>query len=147
VIVSIGGYDALANRDLLRLRVSSSAQALQQFAGGSSDSSAPTIPPSRVLQLGPRTVLCTVYNGALDPAEAVIARTALTLFNDVVLRSAIERGIDVLELRRVCGAAADHVNNRAVRERRAEDRSCDRAAGRRDCRWHPTGKGLERMLS
>ena len=52
----------------------------------------------------------TVYNGALDAVRALAARTGLAIFNDAILRAAIDFGIDALELRSVCTDPADYAN-------------------------------------
>jgi hypothetical protein len=52
-----------------------------------------------------------LYNGAIP--EAVQARRAavgLTVFNDVILRVAIERRLPVLDLRLICNEPADYAN-------------------------------------
>jgi hypothetical protein len=52
----------------------------------------------------------TVYNGALDAVRTLAARTGLAIFNDAILRAAIDLGIDALELRSVCTDPADYAN-------------------------------------
>jgi hypothetical protein len=54
--------------------------------------------------------VCTVYNGALEPDRAGIARVALALFNDVILRTAIDLHLDALELRSLCTEPDDYAN-------------------------------------
>jgi hypothetical protein len=39
-----------------------------------------------------------------------LARLALALFNDVIVRTATDLGLDVLELRAICTAAADYAS-------------------------------------
>jgi hypothetical protein len=111
LVVSIGGNDALHNSGLLSMRVDSSAEALQAFA----DRLAPFERAYRsairhVLALGRPTVVCTIYNGALEPERAVVARLGVALFNDVILRTAMYLGLDVVELRAVCIEPADYGN-------------------------------------
>ena len=111
IIVSIGGNDALQNIDLLSMRVTSSAAALEAFGtrlGTFERNYRDAI--DAVLALGPPVTICTIYNGALEPDQADIARVALTLFNDVVLRTAFDNGLDVIELRTVCCERADYAN-------------------------------------
>jgi len=79
-VISIGGNDILGHPDLLRMPVTSSAQVL------------------------------TVYNGNLDASEAPLARVALTMFKDVILRVAFERGLAVIDPRFVCREPADYAN-------------------------------------
>jgi hypothetical protein len=54
--------------------------------------------------------MCTVYDGDLGPDRAVAARTGLAIFNDVILRAAVDFQLDVLELRSVCTERADYAN-------------------------------------
>jgi hypothetical protein len=111
LVVSIGGNDALQNSDLLSMRVASSAEALQAFA----DRLAPFERVYRsairhVVALGHPTVVCTIYNGSLEPERAAIARLGVALFNDVILRTARNLGLDIVELRAVCTDQADYAN-------------------------------------
>lgn len=111
VVVSIGGNDALDNVDLLELRVASTAEALDLF-----DARVATFERNyravvqAVVGLGVPTTLCTVYNGNFDGAQARRIRVALTMFNDVVLRTALGFGLNVIELRQVCTESADFAN-------------------------------------
>ncbi|HUQ86347.1 MAG TPA: GDSL-type esterase/lipase family protein [Vicinamibacterales bacterium] len=111
LLISIGGNDALRNHDLLDMRVSSSAQALREFSrriGAFEDAYRRAI--DRVLELGRPTIVCTIYNGRLDKSVADIARLGLALFNDAIVRTAVERGLDVIELRAICSEASDYAN-------------------------------------
>jgi hypothetical protein len=109
--IAIGGNDALQNSDLLSLRVTSSAQALEVFAERVAafdrayrDAVRAAVAPGRP------TAVCTIYNGALEPDRARIARVALALFNDVILRTAIELHLDAIELRSLCTEPDDYAN-------------------------------------
>ena len=62
------------------------------------------------LALGRRTTLCTIYNGNLELPEAPLARIALMMFNDVILRTAIERQLPVIDLRFVCDQPEHYAN-------------------------------------
>jgi len=111
LIVSIGGNDALQNSDLLVLRVSSSTQALEVFADRiDAFERAYRSAVRRAVSLGRYTAVCTVYNGALEPERARIARVGLSLFNDVIVRTAVDLRLDALELRLVCSDPADYAN-------------------------------------
>jgi hypothetical protein len=111
LVVAIGGNDALGNTDLLDRRVSSTADALALFADRvdvfESSYRAALAP---VLALGRPTVVCTIYNGNLEPPRARIARVALTLFNDVIVRFGFEHRLPVIDLRLVCCDASDYAN-------------------------------------
>jgi hypothetical protein len=111
LVISIGGNDALQNGDLLELRVTSSAQALRTFAQRL-DAFARAYDDAigAALALGRHTTLCTVYNGALEPGRADIARVGLALFNDVILRTAVARRLTAIELRTICTEPRDYAN-------------------------------------
>jgi hypothetical protein len=111
IIVAIGGNDALANLDLLSMKVSSSAATLAAFAdrvGQFEEGYLNAV--AKVLQRPLPTTICTIYNGALAGDEARLARIALMTFNDVVLRTAFEHSLDVIDLRAVCDEARDYAN-------------------------------------
>ena len=58
----------------------------------------------------PLTV-CTIYNGCFDDLSFQrIATTALTLFNDAIIRIATEYGVPVIDLRSVCIQDEDYAN-------------------------------------
>ena len=111
LVVSIGGNDALLNSDLLALPVSSTTQALSLFGQRISNferAYRAAIEP--VLALQRKTAICTIYNGNLDPPQAQVARIALMMFNDVILRYGFERGLAIIDLRFVCSEKADYAN-------------------------------------
>lgn len=111
LVVSIGGNDALLNSDLLGKPVGSTAEALALFSQRSSAFEVVyRAAIDGVLALGRDTTVCTVYNGNLAPLEAPLARVALMIFNDVILRVAFECGLRVIDLRLVCTQAADYAN-------------------------------------
>ncbi len=55
--------------------------------------------------------VCTIYNGCFpDKSYQRIASLALAIFNDVIIRVAIERGLSVIDLRLICTAPTDYAN-------------------------------------
>jgi lysophospholipase L1-like esterase len=111
IVVSIGGNDALQNADLLaRPSVSTAhtlalfADRIEQFEGAYRRALRPVVALRRA------TTVCTIYNGRLEPAQARIARVALTMFNDAILRTAFEATLTVIDLRLVCTEADDYAN-------------------------------------
>jgi hypothetical protein len=55
--------------------------------------------------------VCTIYNGCFpDKSYQRIASLALAIFNDVIIRVAIERGLPVIDLRLICTETADYAN-------------------------------------
>jgi hypothetical protein len=111
IVVSIGGKDALLNSDVLNLPVSSTAEALS-LLGARADAFRSSYGRAldAALTLARRTTVCTIYEGNLEPDVAALARVALVLFNDVILRAAFARGIGVIDLRLVCTQPSDYAN-------------------------------------
>jgi hypothetical protein len=111
LVIAIGGNDALQNSDLLSLRVASSAEALEIFGRRiAAFERAYRAAIEQAMSLGRRTAISTVYNGALEPERATIARVGLALFNDVILRTAVDLRLDALELRSICTEPGDYAN-------------------------------------
>ena len=112
LVLSVGGNDAIQNADLLvGAPVRSTAEALALFgerAGRFERDYRALI--ERVLSMRRDTTICTVYNGNLGGTVAALARIALTIFNDVILRVAFERRLRVIDLRLVCNDPADYSN-------------------------------------
>ena len=109
--VSIGGNDALQNSDLLTMRVSSMAEALLACAERVDEfERSYRAALAGVLATGLDVTICTIYNGALEPGQATVARTALTLFNDVILRTALQHGTRIIDLRLICTDRGDYAN-------------------------------------
>jgi hypothetical protein len=110
-VVSIGGNDALLNADLLNLPVSSTQEALLLFGERVAvfeRSYRGAI--SKLVERVRETTVCTVYNGNLPAEQAPSARVALMLFNDVILRTAFEWRLPIIDLRLVCTEPADYAN-------------------------------------
>ena len=111
IVCSVGGNDALQNSDLLSTRVTSTAAALELFANRLDEfEKSYRAVVKAILALQRHTALCTIYNGALEPQQARIARVALTTFNDVILRVAFEHALTAIELRAICCEPADYAN-------------------------------------
>lgn len=111
LVVSIGGNDALLQVDLLDTPVRSTAEALELFGeqvGVFEESYRRAL--GEVLRLERPTVVCTIYNGNLPDSQARVARVALMMFNDAILRTAHEHGLPVIELRLVCTDPEDYAN-------------------------------------
>ena len=111
VVLSIGGNDALLNSDLLGTPVRSTGEALARFAkrvSGFEMSYRAAV--DGVLALDRDTTICTIYNGNLESIDPTVARVALMLFNDVILRVAFEHKLRVIDLRLVCTEPSDYVN-------------------------------------
>jgi hypothetical protein len=56
--------------------------------------------------------VCTIYNSCFpDKSYQRIASLALAIFNDVIIRVAIERGLSVIDLRLICTTLRDYANS------------------------------------
>jgi lysophospholipase L1-like esterase len=111
LVIAIGGNDALANRDLLATPVRSTAEALALFGERIGVfESAYRKAVDHALMLQRELAICTIYNGNLDASEAPLAKLALTMFNDVILRAAFGRALPVIELRLICTDPGDYAN-------------------------------------
>jgi GDSL-like Lipase/Acylhydrolase family len=112
LVLSLGGNDALLNIDILDRRASSAAEVLGMLADirdrfGSRYGEVLHELRKRGLPL----TLCTIYEGSFpDERMQRLATTALTVFNDVIVRSAVRAGWPLIDLRLVCSEPADYAN-------------------------------------
>jgi hypothetical protein len=112
LVVSAGGNDALGHADLLNRPARSTAEVLGQLGdAGRAFETRYRRMLAVVLERGLPVTVCTIYNGNLpDPLMQRLASTALTVFNDAILRAAIGTRTPVIDLRLVCAEAADYAN-------------------------------------
>ena len=112
LVVSLGGNDALGHVDLLDRRAHTAAEVLAELAHAAERFEKRyrhAIDEVRAQRL-PITV-CTIYNGNFPDAEFQrLASTALSVFNDAILRVAFEHRLDVIDLRLVCTEPRDYAN-------------------------------------
>ena len=112
LIISVGGNDALNAANILFENVRSVAEAVmklsvvrEQFAldyGKMLD-----VIMARKLP----TAACTIYDGrADDEMQQRINVTALSIFNDVIIKQAFRRGLSLIDLRLICTEPGDYVN-------------------------------------
>jgi hypothetical protein len=111
-VVSLGGNDALGHIDLLDRRVHSSAEVLAELAGAAGRfEKRYRHAIDGVLTYRLPTTVCTIYNGNFPDADFQrLASTALSIFNDAILRVAFEHRLDVIDLRLICNEEADYAN-------------------------------------
>jgi hypothetical protein len=112
LVLSVGGNDALGHIDILDQRAHSAAQVLGRLADIAAGFEERYRRALRaVLARGLPTAVCTVYNGRFpDRVLQRLTTTALVVFNDVILRAAVEARLPVIELRLVCTDDADYAN-------------------------------------
>jgi hypothetical protein len=117
LVLSVGGNNALMHASSLGISLfgipgTSTAGALESLADISNDFET-RYRTAVDACLRPRLPIsvCTIYNGCFpDRAYQRIASVALAIFNDVILRVAIEHGLPVIDLRLVCTAPRDYAN-------------------------------------
>jgi len=108
VVLSIGGNDALMHAGLLSTPVRSTGDALDLFETaleGFAASYRNVV--DALVEIGRPLTVCTIYNADLPAPEKRRARVALTMFNDIIQRTAIAAGARVIELREVCTEPED----------------------------------------
>ena len=112
LILSIGGNDALRKADILQRRAYSTAEALNQLANVADQFESDYLQMLReVLRQKLPTAICTVYYPCFpDADEQRLSVTALTVFNDVIIRAAFQHGLPLLDLRLICNEAGDYAN-------------------------------------
>lgn len=107
LLVSCGGNDVLGLVGEMQRAVRSVLEGCELLAGWQA---AFQRDYSRMLELvlaqGKLTVVATIYDSV--PGLAPGLRTALAVFNDVIVREATRRRLPVLDLRLVCSNAADY---------------------------------------
>lgn len=112
LVVSLGGNDALGHVDLLDRRAHSSAEVLSGLADAAKRfEKRYRRAIDGVLECRLATTVCTIYNGNFPDVDFQrLASTALSVFNDVILRVAFEHRLDVIDLRLICNEPADYAN-------------------------------------
>jgi hypothetical protein len=112
LVLSIGGNDALRQAHLLFAPAASTEEAVglladlaEQFEHDYRAAVAASLRPGLPL------TICTIYNGNFpDPAYQRLVKTALALFNDAILRTAIAHRLPVIDLRAICTHPEDYAN-------------------------------------
>jgi hypothetical protein len=112
LIVSVGGNDALSHIDFLGAPAGTVAEALlglAEIAAGFEREYHSML--TEVLAHDLPTAICTIYYPRFpDPDLQKIAVTALTVFNDCIIRAAFTHGIPLLDLRFVCTEEGDYAD-------------------------------------
>jgi lysophospholipase L1-like esterase len=112
LVLSAGGNDLLMHVHVLEEPATGSAQVLARLADLADAFEVDYRAMLRHVRApGLPLVLCTVYNGNFpDPAMGRLAATAMAVFDDRILRVALEKGLPVIELRAVCNRPEDYAN-------------------------------------
>jgi lysophospholipase L1-like esterase len=112
LVVSVGGNDALDHLDFLSATADSVADVLERLAAmAEAFEGAYHHLVQAALQHALPTALCTIYYPCFPvPVVQRLAITALTVFNDVIIREAFRAGVPLLDLRLLCTDEADYAN-------------------------------------
>ena len=112
LLLSVGGNNAILRAEILETPVTSSGEALLLLADvGAEFEAAYRKTVERCLALKLPLVVCTIYHGNFpEPRYQKRAAVALTVFNDVIIRVALDKQLKVIDLRRVCNGATDYAN-------------------------------------
>jgi lysophospholipase L1-like esterase len=107
VVLSVGGNDALGCIASLEASATSVRQALVPLNRIKSEFQANyEALHAEFAELGVPLMVCTIYNAV--PGLPPELRTALGMFNDVIIAEAAARGVPILDLRLVCTDPRDY---------------------------------------
>ena len=107
LVLSVGGNDALgciAQLEAPAKSVKHGLMVLTQMKAAFHASYRANL--TGLLALNKPLMVCTIYDSV--PGMPAELRTALALFNDVILREAFQHGLPVLDLRMICTEPADY---------------------------------------
>jgi hypothetical protein len=112
LIISAGGNNALMNADVLQMKAGSAAEVLNALADRAGDFEFQYREMlTDALRRGLPTAVSTIYYPNFpDSLIQKIATTALTVFNDAIIRQAIRAGVPFLDLRLICNEPNDYAN-------------------------------------
>lgn len=112
LILSIGGNDALNQINIFDLRVKSCAEAMLALANVVHEFEiAYKSVLNACLKLKLPLIVCAIYNGNFpDRDYQRCVQVAIALYNDVIIRLAAERKLQVIDLRLVCCKPEDFAN-------------------------------------
>ena len=112
LFVSAGGNDALYEADILQMKVSASAEVFNELSDrASAFEDRYKMMLEAVLRLKKPTTICTIYYPRMEEwFTQKIAVSALSSFNDVIIRQAFLSGLLLIDLRFVCSENADYAN-------------------------------------
>lgn len=107
LVLSVGGNDALRCLNLMGTPVSNLMGALDLMAGWQRVFQASYAGAlNELLELKLPLMVCTVYDRV--PGMPVALKAALSLFNDVIVRESMRRGLLVLDLRAILTEVGDY---------------------------------------
>lgn len=111
-VVSVGGNNAIMNADVLQMKAENSAQVFIELAERRDVFELHYEKMLKnILSKNLPTTVCTVYFPNFP--EAIFQRlaiTALSVFNDAIIRLASINGLSIIDLRLICNEADDYAN-------------------------------------
>jgi lysophospholipase L1-like esterase len=112
LVVSVGGNDALDHLDFVSRAAHSVADVLGRLAAIAEAFERMYHRMVRaVMQHRLPTALCTIYYPRFPEQQLQrMAITALTVFNDAIIREAFMAGVPLIDLRLICDTEADYAN-------------------------------------
>jgi hypothetical protein len=112
LVISAGGNDAIQHADILTARASGVAEALNLLADVGERFERRYQEMLRAAKrMGLPLAVSTIYYPRFPEAQLQrIAVAALTVFNDVIIRSAFTGGLPLMDLRLICNHPADYAN-------------------------------------
>jgi hypothetical protein len=112
LVLSVGGNNALTQLGILEAPVSSMTRSIEALADIAGDFERRyRVAIAACVDTALPVAVCTVYNGCFDDKSFQrIASTLLTVFNDAIIRVAIEHALPVIDLRSVCVTSDDYAN-------------------------------------
>jgi GDSL-like Lipase/Acylhydrolase family len=112
LVLSVGGNDALMQITVLGERAKTVGDALLRLHHIAQDFEITyRTMLKQVVALGLPTIVCTIYNGNFpEPPVQRMTATALTVFNDAIIRAAWAHHATLLDLRAVCDRPACYAN-------------------------------------
>jgi hypothetical protein len=112
LIVSAGGNDALGNSGILREGAQSVAEVMGRLTNVRDDfARSYRAMLDAVMKLRLPVAVCTIYDARFpDPQEQRLVVTALSIFNDVIMREAFARRLPLIDLRLLCNEPDDYAN-------------------------------------
>jgi hypothetical protein len=112
LVVSVGGNDALGQREILEEGARSVAEVLGRLAAIKVVFGADYARMlDQVTATGLPTTVCSIYGSNYEDAETrKISNTALSIFNDVVTRDVFARGLPLIDLRLIFDEPADYAS-------------------------------------
>jgi hypothetical protein len=112
LVLSVGGNNALMRQNLLQAPAASTADAVALLADAIQEfDTAYRKAIAACLAHRLPLAICTIYNGNFEDVRyRRLTRTAIALFNDAILRVAVENRLQAIELRMVCSRPEDYAN-------------------------------------